>query len=207
MTFKYIIGCGDVLDYVCDLWGELEPLSQQVRIDLKQDDAYQFDYSFLKNLDKNNSTAFIAIDDQFLNQRRLELMGAIKSLGFKLPTLVAKNTLISRDVKFGENCLVGPGSIIQNSVKIGFNTFICSGSFIGSKSSIGNSVFIGNKVNIGLNCDVKNFVTIKNFSTVSDGVTIGKNGFITANSLIKNNIHDNEFLENNFSGVIKIYSP
>ncbi len=200
MSYKFIIGEGRHLEYAFELWSEVDPQGKYKCVDLKQDKSYRYDYGFLSDMDPKEATAFVAVGPDFMNLRRLELMGMLKSLGFKMPSLISKSTALSDSSSIGENTLIGPGAIIEPGVVIGFNSYIGAGALVGFNSVVGTSVWIDPRVIIGAKCVVKNFSLFRSGANVRDSCKIGKNVEIGVNQLVNKDVFDNTFFMPGFKG-------
>lgn len=91
-------------------------------------------------------------------------------------TLVdSENTYIDADVKFGMDCTVYPGTIIEGGCSFGDNCIISGSkitdSCIGSSTRILNSVVIKSK--IGDNCEIGPFAYLRPNSKIGSNVKIG----------------------------------
>jgi NDP-sugar pyrophosphorylase family protein len=145
---KFIFGNGETLNWALASWSEIEPDSNFHPIEIEQNSDFQFKTEKLHSLNLSNKevTAFITWGPQLLNFRRLELMGLIKALGFKMPPLICRHAIISSNVSIAENCVIGAGTIIGQGCIIGYNSVIGSGCVIGRDSRISSSVWINDGV-------------------------------------------------------------
>lgn len=200
MSCKFIIGEGKYLEYAFALWSEVDPQGKYKCVDLKQDKSYRYDYGFLSNMDPKEATAFVAVGPDFMNLRRLELMGKLKSLGFKLPSLISKGVTLCNSSSIGENTLISPGAIIEPGVVIGFNSYIGAGTLVGFNSIVGSSVWIDPRVVIGAKCVLKNFSLFRSGANVRETCKIGKNVEIGVNQLVNEDVCDNTFFMPGFKG-------
>lgn len=195
MLSKIVVGSGDALALALAGWREADPALQVEAIALSQDSSYRFDLSVLDRFDAKCTTAFVALDHQFLNFRRFEMMGEMKSRGFKLPPLVSRGALIADDVRIQENCLIGAGAIIGCNARIGFNTVIGAGANVGMGCEIGNSVWIdagvllGRHVKIGSNTMVGLAVRLRDAVEIGRQCIIDRAGDISRNVSAKTYIH------------------
>ena len=93
--------------------------------------------------------------------------------------------------KIGENTIISPTAIIEDSVIIGENCTIGDYSIISKNTIIGNDVFIGQGVKIGS----QGFQIVKTSSGLNStyhigGVKIGNNVYIGDNSVISRNLFE-----------------
>ncbi|MEA5009350.1 acetyltransferase [Clostridium tyrobutyricum] len=135
--------------------------------------------------------AFIGIGALYdINMRNI-IYSKLKSIGFKLPVLIHKDSIISpyahvgdgtcimagaivnAGAHIGENCIINTGSVIEHDCKIGNNTHVSPNAALSGGTKIGCNTHIG----IG--------------SSIIQGVTIGDNVTIGAGSVVIENIPDN----------------
>ena len=122
-----------------------------------------------------------------VNETRLNIISDLISRGVEIPcpdgiiiestvtvgkgTVILPNTILLGSTVIGENCTVGPGSYIENSV-IGSNTKLnnvhCFNSRLGCGITAGPYIHIRPGCEIADNVHIGNFVEVKN-STVGEG--------------------------------------
>ncbi|QCH26952.1 acetyltransferase [Clostridium tyrobutyricum] len=128
----------------------------------------------------------------------------LKNLGFNIPTLIHKDSIISpyahvgdgtcimagaivnAGAHIGENCIINTGSVIEHDCKIGNNTHVSPNAALSGGTKIGCNTHIG----IG--------------SSIIQGVAIGDNVTIGAGSVVIENIPDNVVSVGVPSKIIKI---
>ncbi len=89
-------------------------------------------------------------------------------------TTVLPGTILRGDVQIGENCTIGPNSLIENST-VGDSAFLnstqCYNSVVKSGVNIGPFVHIRPNSAVGENVHLGNFVEVKN-STIDTGTKV-----------------------------------
>ena len=131
-------------------------------------------------------------------------------------------TLISQDVKIGDNFQCGDKVLIRSGTTIGDGCSIGTMCDLQGNLSIGNFVRFHSNVHVGMLTEIEDFVwiypyvvitndpcppmgkligtKIKKFSqictmtTLLPGITIGENSLIGANSLVKDDVGEKEFV-------------
>ncbi len=172
---KYVIGTGPSLEWAMAQWAEAAPAEILHRIDVGQDNDYRFDRSGFDGLSPHGgATAFIAWGPQFLNFRRLELMGEFKARGFRLPPLICRGAIIAAGAVIGENCAIGPGAVVGALCQLGFNTVIGCAAVIGHGCRIGASAWIEDGVQIGADSTIGAHATLSRGVLIGAGMEIGK---------------------------------
>ncbi|MDP4075698.1 DapH/DapD/GlmU-related protein [Acidovorax sp. A1169] len=174
MPSKYVIGSGALLEWAMAAWTEAAPEETLHPLDVVQDGNYTFDLSALNGISPADATAFVAWGPQFLNFRRLELMGEFKTRGFKLPPLICRTAVVAPGVSIGENCAIGAAAVISHGCKIGFNSHIGDGVVVGSGAQVGSSTWIADGVQIGSTARIGNNATLGLGVLISEGLTIGR---------------------------------
>jgi len=171
---KYVIGTGPSLDWAMAHWAEAATEETLSRIDVGQDKDYRFDRSGLDALSPQGATAFVAWGPQFLNYRRLELMGELKGRGFRLPPLICRGAIIAQSAVIGENCAIGPGAVIGALCKLDFNAVIGCAAVIGHGCRVGASVWIEDGVQIGAGSIIGAHATLGSGVLLEAGIQVGK---------------------------------
>ena len=140
----------------------------------------------LRSVKKLKYDRVLAMGDYFVD--RFE---KAKALGFGAGSSIYDSSYVFGNVKVGENCWIGPFTIIDGSggLTIGDNCNISAGVQIYSHDTVGrvisktevklSPVVIGNNVYIGPN------------SVISKGVKIGSNVIIGANSFVNKDVPSN----------------
>lgn len=174
MPCKYVVGLGPELDWALAAWAEVAPTLTLHKLVLHQDTSYAFDLSVLDGMLTDGATAFVAMGPQFLNFRRFELMGIVKSLGFKMPPLVCPGAVVTATAKLGENSFIGAGALVGVGAEIGFNCVVGAGAHIGAGTKIGHSAWLAPGVLVGSACTVGAHATLDMGVLVPDGLHVGK---------------------------------
>ena len=111
--------------------------------------------------------------------KRIKIFKNLKRLGYMLPPVISKNSIVSKsssigdgtqifdksivrpDVMIGENCIINTGAIIEHDVKIGDNCHISTGAIINGNVIIGKNCFIGSGAIIVNNIKIKPYSFVK----------------------------------------------
>lgn len=131
--------------------------------------------------------AIIAFGEHKLLERKIELFGLLKKIGFQLPAVIDPTAIIGGDVDIQEGTFIGKGSIINSGSTVQRGSIINSGAIIeheciiGAFSQIapgavlGGGVVIGDEVFIGMNASVRNGVSIGERAIIGMGSVVTKN--------------------------------
>jgi len=137
----------------------------------------------LEKLSKIYQYAFITVGQIRTNNIRVKLFNKIKSIGYKIPTIISPlahiskhsfldegtvihhHSLINADVRIGKNCIINSKSLIEHDAIVEDNCHISTGVIINGGTRIEKNSFIGS------NSTTKEYITI--------------DGFIKAGSIIK----------------------
>jgi len=157
--------------------------------------------SLYKQIVQLHSELDVAFQDQFsrslpLNEILLDRWERAKKLGFGTGTSIYDNSFVFGDVKIGQNCWIGPFTIVDGSggLEIGDFCTLSVGVQIYTHDNIKqtlssgklpierDSVKIGHNVYIGPN------------AIITKGVTIGNYCVIGANSFVKKNVPNNSIV-------------
>jgi acetyltransferase-like isoleucine patch superfamily enzyme len=157
MHCKYVAGSGALLQWALQFWAEAEPQLELIPVEIRQDQHYFFDLSIFDSLrPPADATAFVAWNNQFLNFRRWELMGAT----------------------IGENTVIGAGAIVGAGCQIGINARVGQGALLGAGARLGNSSWVADGVQVGAGVTVGANSTLGLGVIVSDGIAIGRQSIL-----------------------------
>ncbi|MGI4938145.1 MAG: DapH/DapD/GlmU-related protein [Janthinobacterium lividum] len=208
MSCKYVIGTGAVLDWAVASWREAAPECDIRRVALDQDRSYVFNFEVLAQCAESASiagtTAFAAIDQRFLNFRRVELFAELKAMGFSMPALISPGAVVSASAVIGENVWIGAGAIIGAGCQVGFNAVIGAGANLGSDSRIGNSAWIEAGVLVGGNAKIGLNATIGHGVILGDGVEVGKLSIIDRPGRVTANVAARTFHHASYANAMVI---
>lgn len=204
MSCKYVVGSGPMLDIAMAAWREAAPEIElcQVAIDLHAGRAAV--EAALDALELKGASAFVAVDAQFLNFHRLELVDALQQRGVSLPPLVSPSALVSAGVAFEDNCWIGPGAIVQHGCRIGRNTVIGAGAILGAGAAVGQSSWIDDGVVVGRNARVGAHVTLGLGAAVNHGVAIADHVVIDKPGRVETDVAAKTFLHASHDGPIVV---
>lgn len=124
---------------------------------------------------------FIAVGNNLIRER---IYITAKDKGYKLATYISSEAKYWNNLKIGDNCFVGEGSVLQPFTEIGNNSILFSArtghhSNIGhhvllSACLLGGNVKIGDYSFLGLHSTVKENTMIGNKNIIGMGVVIAK---------------------------------
>ena len=151
------------------------------------------DDSILSDLLNNNvKNAFICAGSVSNNINRINIYNNLKKIGFHIPNIIDKSTILSRNIVMGHGNFVGKGCIINSNSKIGNNCIINTGCIIehdciindfvhmAPGATLSGGICIGYNSHVGTNC------------TIIQNIRIGSNTMIGAGSVVVRNIGDNK---------------
>ena len=121
---------------------------------------------------------------------RIELFEKLKDIGYTLPIIISKYSIIAKGVFVDEGTVIMPGSIINTGVKIGKNCIINTGSIIDHECEIKNNVHIAPGVTLSGNVKVGNSSHIGTGSSIIQDISIGEYSIIGAGSVVVTDIPD-----------------
>ena len=115
----------------------------------------------LPEIFKKYKLAHIAIGQIKNLDLRKKIFMKLKKIGFKLPVIISKHSVVSRNSKIGEgtiimhnsvinynaeiqeNCIINTKAIIEHDTLIGAHTHISTGCTINGNNHVGEQSFIG----------------------------------------------------------------
>lgn len=146
-----------------------------------------FDDGFLKFIG-NKTEAFVAVENKVLKNKIIKML-LDRRKTMPVNAIHAK-AIVSEDAEVGHGILVGPGSIINQGVKIGNHSIIQSGVIIDVMAEIGESVQIGNGSIINAGVKIGEGTFIGSGVNIVSGVIIGKDARVGAGSVVIENVAD-----------------
>lgn len=135
--------------------------------------------------------AFICVGALNNINLRNSIYKKLKLIGFKVPVLIHKNSIVSEFVHIGDGTCVMPGAIINAGCQIGINCIINSGCVVEHDCTIGDNSHISPNVSLagGVNIGCNTHVGIG--SSIIQNISLGNNVTIGAGAVVINNIDDN----------------
>lgn len=150
------------------------------------------DDSKLKEIyDYGISNAFICIGALDNTIIRSVIYRQLKEIGFKLPVLIHKNSIVSKFSSIGDGTCILPGAIVNAGVRIDENCIINTASIVEHECNIKSNVHISPNACLGGGVSVGDNSHIGIGSTIIQGIKVGKNVTVGAGSVVINNIQDN----------------
>lgn len=141
----------------------------------------------LSKLSKKYKYAIIGVGQIRNYKTRYKLFNKLKVLGFKIPTIISSNAIVSKYSLIDEGTVVMHGAIIGPNVKIGKNCIINSNALIEHGCVIGDNCHISTSVTLNSGVKVGSNTFIGSGTVAKQGINIKKNSFIKMSSkLIKN---------------------
>ena len=204
LSKKYVIGNGLLLEWAMASWAEVAPDQKLHAIDVGQDSDYRFDLCALAELSPHDATAFVAWGPQFLNFRRLELMGELKARGFRMPPLICRGAIVAASATLGENCAVGAAAVVGTGCKVGFNSYIGAVALVGSGAHLGSSVWVADGAQIGTGARVGTNSMLGRGVILSDGVITGRQCILDIPGRQMTPLADKVFFKASFPAGIEI---
>ena len=133
---------------------------------------------------KEENALFIPIGYHKMNKVREQKYIQAKKNGYTFISYIHPTAILYPGVKVGENCLIGPYTIIQPDTTIGNNVIIRENCHIGHSNNINDHCFIAGHSNIcgnvtiesncflGASCVIKDGIVLKRSSLIGAGVTM-----------------------------------
>lgn len=163
------------------------------------------DDSILEELfNKGIEYAFISIGISEGRKLRNILYNKVKKIGYKCPTLIHKQAIISSYSEIREGTCVMAGAIINPNTTIGINSVINTGVIIEHDCFIGNNIFVSPGSILAGGITVKDNSFIGMGSKILEGRIIGSNVTIGAGAVVTNDIPDNSVAVGVPAKVIKV---
>lgn len=148
--------------------------------------------------DKGIKYAFVSVGYMGKGDSRHRLYRKIKEIGYIIPTVIDISAQIAENVKIGEGCFVGKGSIINSDAVIRKMCIINSGAIVEHDCKIDEFSHISVGTVLCGNVNVGHSTFIGANATVIQGRSIGNNCIVGAGTVVRSDLEDNDMLNNNY---------
>ncbi len=203
---KLVVGAGDFLEIAFHAWKEKDPAIAVEKLEITQDEYHSFDLGFLDGYLPEETSMFAAFDNRFLNFKRLELMGAIKSRGFCMDAFIGGGAIVGAGVKIGENSFVSEGAVIGAAAILQYNIYLGARAVVGYAAQIGHSAWIEAAVVLGRRARIGTHTTLGLGVSVTDNIQVGRMCLIEDPGQYCENIPAKTFCKPSFEGPIRIFN-
>lgn len=205
MKSKLVVGAGDFLEIAFQAWRTRAPEIVLEKLEVNQDDSYHFDLSFLDRYSPQETSMFAAFGNHFLNFKRLELMGAIKSRGFHMDPFVDASAIVASEAKVGENSFISAGATIAAGATLHYNVFVGARTVIGYAAEIGHSTWIEAATVIGRKSRVGPHTTIGPGVILADEAEFGRLCVIDRPGVYRGSVTAKTYFLPEFELPVRIY--
>lgn len=114
--------------------------------------------------------AFITVGSVGNPVVREKLFNKVKKIGFQIPNIIDKTSVVSKEAWLGEGIYIGKKAVVNAEVTLGDCVIINSGSIVEHE------------------CRIEEFVHVAPGSVICGNVQIGKNSHIGAGSILKQGV-------------------
>lgn len=157
---------------------------------------YLGDDKALDKLIKNGlcKNAALGIGQIDLNSKRPAILKDIIRLGFELPAIVSKNSVINEDIIIDEGTVVFDGVVINSGTKIGRFSIINTGVIIdhdceiGDHTHIATGAVLSGGVKVGNYCMIGSGATIIQYNEIKEHCMVGA-GSVVINDCLESGVY------------------
>lgn len=135
--------------------------------------------------------AFITIGSVGNSINREKIAQKIQAIGYKLPNIIDKTAILSKDLRLGIGNFIAKGVIINTEVIIENNCIINTGSIIEHECIIKEFAHIAPGSTLCGGVKIGAYTHVGASSTIIQYVSVGKNTMIGAGSIVTKSIGDN----------------
>jgi sugar O-acyltransferase (sialic acid O-acetyltransferase NeuD family) len=132
-------------------------------------------------LKDNVKHAVVALGD---NRRREEYMIKLAELGFELPNIIHKSSIIAGDAILGRGCVLAPGSIIMNGVTLGDGVTINTGTTIDHNCVLEGFDNISPGTHLSGRVHVEKYVFMGTGTIIIPDIKVSHHAYIGAGSVV-----------------------
>lgn len=122
---------------------------------------------------------------------RQKLYKRMKEIGFHIPNIIDRASVVSDETAMGEGIYIGKGAVINAGVAIGNMAIINTASVIEHECRIGEFVHVAPRSVLCGNVYIGNGSHVGAGSVVKQGVQVGANTMIGMGSVVLHNMGDN----------------
>lgn len=140
---------------------------------------------------KGYKNAFISLGSVGNPSLRIKLQKKIKSIGYKIPTIIDKSSIVSKTSQIGEGVFIGKNVVINVDAVIGDGAIINTGSLVEHECIVGDFVHLAPGSLLSGKVKVGNNTHIGAGSVVRQNINIGENSLIGMGSIVLKDIKSN----------------
>lgn len=140
---------------------------------------------------KGYKEAFITVGSVGDVSLRKRLYYKVKEIGFKIPNIIDKSSVVSSNITLGEGIFIGKRAIINACINIGNLSIINTSSIIEHGCAIGEFVHVAPGTILCGNVSIGSETHIGAGSVIKQGIQIGTKTMIGMGSVVLNDLRDN----------------
>ncbi|WCM92724.1 hypothetical protein M5C99_20650 [Acidovorax sp. NCPPB 2350] len=170
-----LLGLGTVFDAICnDPWGHGLPEDWTSRRASSVAALSGVSSQLLEGLDPARMKIFVAVDHNALNYARLELYGAARLRGLRMPPLIHARAVVAPDARIGDNCWVGGAAVIGQGAHLQGDVMVHPAARVDAGAQVGMHGWIGPGASVGAEAEVGSHCVIGSDTRLQAGVRIGR---------------------------------
>lgn len=205
-TALALIGVGQLFEDICANWQLLGSGRTLLPLRLTSTDTAANDTAaLLAGLDPAQTRIFAAIDAQAISHARLDVYAKARLLGFRGDSLRHPSAIVAGNVRVGENCWIGAGTVIAHGVQIGNNTIIGDAVRLEAGTKLGMSCWVGAGASIGASTTLGQHCLIGCNVRVGGGLQVGRHCVVDIPDYYDRSIADATFIDPLFPQSVRIY--
>lgn len=149
------------------------------------------DDDLLEYFNEGIKCAFITVGSIGDTSIRVKLYKKLKAIGYKLPVIVDKSSIVSKHALIDEGSFIGKGAIVNIDASIGRMCIINSGVIVEHDCKVGKFVHIAPGATLSGGVVIEDNVHIGTNSTIIQYKKIGENSLIGAGSIVTKDVAAN----------------
>ena len=126
----------------------------------------------------------VAISYYRNNRARQDMYVRAKGIGYELVNYISPKAVTYPGTLEGDNCIIGHGTVIAATARVGSNVVFESGCTVGHHAVIGDHCFFSNGVAVAGDVRIGSYAYVGTNATIRNSVDIGTESVIGAGAII-----------------------
>jgi len=204
LSSRHVVGLAPSVELVRNVWRRARPDLEIEASAIGQRPDFTFDETSFVATCAVDVALFVAIDNRFLNFKRLELMQILGSRGYRFDRIIGQHAIIGEEATIGDNVMIGEGAVIGDGAVIGHGVCIGARAVIGPTAIVEPGVWIEPGAVIGAGATIGTQTSVASGVVVAGGIEVGALCLLGVPGLIRRPVEDRTYFHPAFQEPIRI---